>query len=162
MVKKYRSLDPYGKDAVTAVLDCEYKRCQDNEQKVIEIFPTRRYLQPASAGYGNFNDDASYEMVDLVKRPPVGTSFIIAVNGKSMEPTYSNGDLVFVQAQKTIKHGEIGLFAKGGDLYIKESGTEGLVSHNKDPKYALIVATMDEPIEVEGKIIGICTPDYLQ
>ncbi len=165
IIKKYRALDQHGKNTVTAVLDCEKARCDDASTspatgKVIELYPTRKYLQSTSAGYGDFNDDASYEMVDLVKRPPAGTSFIIAVNGHSMEPTFNDGDLVFVHSQETIRVGEIGLFVRGGDLYIKESGPDGLISHNKSGKYPLIVSNDDMPILTEGKIIGICTSEY--
>ena len=32
MIKKYRSLDPYGKKAVTSVLDIEYERCLEEKQ----------------------------------------------------------------------------------------------------------------------------------
>lgn len=162
IIKKYRDLDDHGKEMVTLTLDCETKRMREDQRpsaKVVELFPTRKYLQSASAGYGDFNDDASYEMVDLVKRPPVGISFIITVNGDSMEPTYYDGDQLFVRAQETIRTGEIGLFTKGPNLYIKESGPDGLISHNKT--YPLIIGTNNEPIRAQGKIIGVCSEDYL-
>lgn len=39
MIKKYRALDTYGQDAVSAVLDCEHKRCVEQvaEQRPLEI-----------------------------------------------------------------------------------------------------------------------------
>lgn len=39
MIKKYRALDTYGQDAVSAVLDCEHKRCVEQvaEQHPLEI-----------------------------------------------------------------------------------------------------------------------------
>ncbi len=162
-IKKYRALDDYGKNTVTAVLDCEKARCdemfsQSAQEKVIELFPVSRYMQPASAGYGDFNDDDSYELIDLVKRPPVGTSFIISVDGDSMEPTFHNGDLLFVRAQQTIQVGEIGVFVKSGHVFVKEAGPSGLISHNAE--YPTIHATEDEPIFTEGKILGVCTKDY--
>lgn len=38
-IKKYRALDTYGQDTVSAVLDCEHKRCveQEAEQQPLEI-----------------------------------------------------------------------------------------------------------------------------
>lgn len=163
IARKYNDLDEHGQAAVSAVIDCEVKRCLEQRQrpaKVVELFPTRKYLQPASAGYGDFNDDASYEIVDLVKRPPMGTSFIITAHGDSMEPTYHDGEALFVRAQETVLPGEIGLFTKGPDLLIKESGPDGLISHNKT--YGLITGTEDEPIRAQGKILGVCTKDYLR
>ncbi len=164
LVKKYRSLDGPGQEAVDVILDCEARRCDTERQrpaKVVELFPTRKYLQPATAGYGDFNDDASYDMIDLVKRPPVGTSFIIAVSGDSMEPTYHDGDLLFVRAQERVELGDVGLFTQGPKLYIKESGPAGLISHNKDKFPEPITGTDDEPIRAQGKILGVCTADYL-
>ena len=163
IIKKYRSLDGPGQEAVNAILDCEHRRCQDERQrpeKVVELFPTRKYLQSATAGYGDFNDDGSYEMIDLVKRPPVGTSFIVTVNGDSMEPTYHDGDQLFVRAQERVELGDIGLFTQGPKLYVKESGPDGLISHNE--AYELITGTEDEPIRAQGKIIGVCSEDYLE
>lgn len=163
IIKKYRDLDDHGKEMVALTLDCEVRRMEDDRQrpeKVVELFPTRKYLQPASAGFGDFNDDASYEMVDLVKRPPVGTSFIITAHGDSMEPTYHDGDLLFVRAQERIELGDIGLFTRGPNLYIKESGPDGLISHNRDEYPDPITGTEDEPILAQGKVLGVCTADY--
>lgn len=167
-LEKYNKLDPYGKESINIMMNRELNRIEQmNNQKepapiIIEVFPTRRYLQSASAGYGNFNDDSSYEMMDLVKRPPVGTSFIISVNGDSMEPTYSDGTLLFVKAQERVDVGQIGLFVKAGNLYIKEFGRDGLISHNKNGNYPLIYSEIDSPIITQGRIIGVCSDDYLQ
>lgn len=37
LIEKYRTLDQYGKDAVTSVLNAEYDRCQDESETVIPI-----------------------------------------------------------------------------------------------------------------------------
>lgn len=163
-IQKYRTLDPYGQAAVTAILDCEYNRCvderRDNHTKVVEIFPTRHYLQPASAGYGDFNDDNSYEIIDLVKRPPNGTSFIITVHGDSMEPTYKDGDFLFIRLQNQLNVGDIGMVSIGADTFVKELGPDGLISHN--PNYDPPEAFEDTPVTIQGKVIGLCTNDYLR
>lgn len=163
LVQRYDALDPYGQATVTAVLDCEYKRCTDkgkaSSQKIVEIFPTRHYLQPASAGYGDFNDDESYEMIDLVKRPPNGTSFIITVHGDSMEPTYKEGDLLFVRSQNQLNVGDKGIVTIGALTFVKELGPDGLISHN--PNYAPPEPFEDTPVIIQGKVLGICTEDYL-
>ena len=36
-IKKYRTLDKYGKETVSAVLDCEYNRCREQENDEIEM-----------------------------------------------------------------------------------------------------------------------------
>ena len=162
VVREYRCLDKYGKKVVRAVIEEERRRVieqSSEEDNVVELFPAREYNQPASAGYGDFNDDESFETIDLVKRPPAGMSFIIAVDGDSMEPTFQDGDLLFVRAQETLRYGEIGLFAIGGYLYIKEYGREGLISHNS--AYEIIRPEEDTDVRVFGKVLGVCTEDYL-
>lgn len=37
LIEKYRTLDQYGKDAVTSVLNAEYDRCQDEEENSVTI-----------------------------------------------------------------------------------------------------------------------------
>lgn len=37
LIEKYRSLDQYGKDTVTSVLNAEYDRCQDEEENSVTI-----------------------------------------------------------------------------------------------------------------------------
>ena len=161
----YVSLDTWGKKQVRSAMDIQLERCKEEANRlrfssdnVIDLYPARHFIQSASAGYGDFNDDASYETIDLIKRPPAGMSFLITVNGDSMEPTFHNGDWLFVRSQETIQIGEIGLFAIGSDLFIKEAGENALISHNK--KYAPISPPKDMGAKVWGKILGICTEDY--
>lgn len=63
-IKKYRLLDPYGKEAVDGVLDVEYRRCRQNqaardaalfrggreETEAAEIFPELKIPTPVSEG----------------------------------------------------------------------------------------------------------------
>lgn len=85
IIKKYRALDERGKEVVDLVLDTEYKHSL--QSNTVEVFPVRDYFQAASAGYGDFADDDSFRVVDLKKRPPAGTTYLIHVNGDSMEAT---------------------------------------------------------------------------
>lgn len=162
VARDYLNLDGPGKRTIRMLIDDQLQRVHEFSKEAdntIELFPARRYLQPSSAGYGDFNDDASYEMIDLVKRPPAGMSFIIAVDGDSMEPTFQDGDLLFVRAQETLRYGEIGVFAVNQDLFIKEYGPEGLISHN--PEYGIKRPEEGAFVRVFGKVLGVCTEDYL-
>ena len=160
--KRYKALDSHGKQVVCAVMTEEERRIKAvaKEPVVIELFPMRHYIQSASAGLGDFSDDDSFEVVDLVKRPPAGASFLATVNGDSMEPTYHDGQWVFIRAQETLQYGEIGLFAIGADLYIKEYGVNGLISHN--PAYAVRQPPADTPARIYGKVLGVCSSDYFR
>lgn len=164
-LKKYRLLDPYGKEAVDNILEIEHRRCaapapveQPAAEKVIYIFPG--YTSPMSAGTGQPAGDEYPENYRLVKEPPRRASFIAPVSGDSMEPTYNNGDLVFVRAQEEVEPGEIGVFWMDGQQWIKELGDGVLISHNPNPKYAPRPFTED--IRCQGLVLGVCDESYLE
>lgn len=48
-IKKYRTLDPHGKDMVDTVLDKEFDRCQSIKKAEITPLPDRSYLDPVAA-----------------------------------------------------------------------------------------------------------------
>lgn len=160
IANRYKQLDNHGKLVVCAVMVEEERRMNVDTARIIELFPMRHYIQSASAGLGDFADDDSFEIIDLVKRPPAGASFLVTVNGDSMEPTYHNGQWVFIRVQETLQYGEIGLFAIGADLFIKEYGVNGLISHN--PAYAVLQPPVDTPARIYGKVLGVCSSDYFR
>lgn len=176
-IKKYRLLDPYGKEAVDGVLDVEYRRCEVERQtkaaalresreqleiakepevaeEAIYILPY--YLHPSSAGTGEYSDGDEWEELTLRKRPPRGASYVVRVHGDSMEPTYRDGDKVFVRAGADIRLGQIGIFIMGGEQYVKELGDGVLISHNSeyDPR------PMTADIRCQGLVLGICDEEY--
>ena len=62
IIKKYRTLDKYGKETVSSVLDLEFKRCQEQKKEEIsaplaDIITLQRPWQTASAGFGQLADD---------------------------------------------------------------------------------------------------------
>lgn len=175
-IKKYRLLDPYGKEAVDSVLDVEYRRCEaagaealrkERQQmeagelidfeKVIR-FSVPGYTMPMSAGAGQEAGQEYPENYTLVKEPPRGTSFIARVSGDSMEPTYNNGDLVFVHSCEEIPVGRVGVFLMDGQQWIKELGDEELISHNS--KYKPI--PMRDDIRCQGLVLGVCDESYFE
>ncbi len=102
----------------------------------------------ACAGNGFYFDDIPTDTIEAPYLP--GADFIIGVNGDSMEPTYKDGDLVYVEKKQIIEIGEIGVFILNNECFIKEAGEDGLISHNK--KYDLIPGT--EKIQCIGKVLG--------
>lgn len=178
LVKKYRLLDPYGKEAVDGVLDVESKRCEEERQKQAAILREQRerleaaeeiapetvyflipgFVSAASAGLGQPAENEYSENFKLKKEPPYGTSYIIRVSGDSMEPTYHDGEKVFVHAQSDIPVGKIGIFYMDGQNWIKELGKEELISHN--PVYPPRSFTDD--IRCQGLVLGVCDESYFE
>lgn len=166
IVKKYRFLDPFGQETVSITLDRECKRVElikkqqdritylEENPIVVEkekdtIVRLYTYMHKiASAGNGFYFDDIPTDTMEAPYLP--GADFIIGVNGDSMEPTYSDGDLVYVEKRQIIEVGEIGVFILNNECFIKEAGEKGLVSHNE--KYAIIPGS--EKIQCIGKVLG--------
>ena len=88
---------------------------------------------------------------------PYTYSDIIRVNGNSMEPTYCDGDLVFVRHAASLQEGEIGIFVTGDTGYIKEYHRDGLYSHN--PAYQPIIFSEGTEVRCIGRVIGKVSQD---
>ena len=125
----------------------------------------------ASAGTGNYIDEADFEMTDVpADEVPDGADFGIYVGGDSMESIYHDGQLVWVQRCSEILPGQVGIFLYDGDSYIKmyseripdnpEEFTSGdgvmhmqpvLVSYNKN--YSDRVIRPDTEFRVFGRVL---------
>ena len=127
------------------------------DRKII-AFPKRtlpRFDVGVSAGTGQFLDTPDYEMIDVPDEVPITATFCVQVNGNSMEPTFDDGDYIWVHQQPTLDNGDIGVFYVDGNSYVKEySVTEQgvfLVSHNE--KYAPIRITELSDARIFGKVV---------
>lgn len=162
IIKKYRLLNPEWKEAVDNILNIGYQastsapQAEQPDDKIIYIFPG--YSMPMSAGTGQFAGDEYPENYRLVKEPPRGASFIAPVSGDSMEPSFHNGDLVFVRTQPEVEIGQVGVFFMDGQQWIKELGEKELISHN--PEYEPI--QMREDIVCQGLVLGVCDENYFE
>lgn len=165
-IKKYRYLDDFGRETIDAALDRETKRVekirsqQDHiyqlEQRIVTEVAHRiaipLYGKFASAGDGAYLfDDIPTDTIKVLDTPIARKAdFVIGVDGDSMEPDFYDGEKVFVEKTADLEVGDIGIFLKGSDCYIKELGADRLISHNK--AYEDIAA--DEEIRTIGKVTG--------
>lgn len=69
-IKKYRTLDEYGKEAVDKILDIEYERCSDitesKPDKTVKVFKAARSIDGEEAGYVEMPE----EMIERLKKAP--------------------------------------------------------------------------------------------
>ena len=156
MVRKYRLIDEFGKQAVDAVLNIEYERAYSSRPKKTKarLLKLDFYDYPASAGTGNFLETQKPDSI-LVKECEAAedADYIIPISGDSMEPTFHDGDKVFVEKCDSVAIGEIGIFVINGEAYIKELGESGLISHNS--AYKMIkFGTMDS-VYCCGRVLGV-------
>ena len=165
-IKKYRTLDTHGKDMVDTVLGKEYDRCQilpdqareeRAEYNVVRLpYPDNR----ASAGTGDeFLSDVTRSISVKENRLTVRADLVIKVDGESMEPLYSDGDLVLVHRQPAVEIGAIGIYATNGKGYIKKQGKDRLISVN--PAYPDITPEDSYIYKCFGEVIGKLDPEWI-
>lgn len=177
LAEDYDSLDGHGKRIVRLVADEEKARCiskvrdalrkqreemgaaQEMPDNVIQFrYSVPGYLEPMSAGTGMEIGQEYPENYQLIKEPPRGTSFIARVSGNSMEPTYQDGDLLFVHSCEEVRKGQIGVFFMDGRQWVKELGDGVLISHNPDydPR------PMTNDVRCQGLVLGVCDERYFE
>ncbi|WP_418752230.1 XRE family transcriptional regulator [Frisingicoccus sp.] len=152
-IKKYRELDPYGQETVNMIMDRELNRTKQltectsrSPAASLRIYTYMHKI--AAAGNGYYFDDIPTDTIEAPYKE--GADFIIGVSGDSMEPTYNDGDLVYVEKSQVVNTGDIGIFMLNNECYIKEAGESGLISHNS--KYDLIPG--NDNIHCIGKVLG--------
>lgn len=171
LLSKYRSLDAPGRAHVDTVLDWEVERTTQakesadtiehlQQQLAIRTIPPHffaYYGRIAAAGTSvEFSDIAAGVRAYPENEISKNADYVIGVNGDSMEPEYSDGDIVYVQKTDHIETGDIGIFQKGNNIYIKKAGGNGLISLNSN--YPPLTADGDR-ITVLGKVLGKAEED---
>ncbi len=139
LIRKYRMLDTSSAGMIDAMINACIRAG-------MRLYPYYHHI--AAAGTGFYFEDIP---VDTIEAPEMtGADFIIGVSGDSMEPTYSDGDDLYVQRAQRIRTGEIGIFLVDGTCLVKELGPDGLMSHN--PSYKTIDGTSN--IRCVGRVLG--------
>lgn len=159
-LEKWLNLDDVKRQAVLDVMESIIKAYeladeQPKEKNNIQItmsIKKSRYRTSAGIGY-DLSDSDAWERVNVLDCPEARRAdFIIEIDGDSMEPTYCNGENIFVKATPDVRIGEIGIFIVDGKGYIKELGDGELISHNEkyDP-----IPLKDTENQCIGKVIGV-------
>ena len=93
----------------------EFVERQEHTQRLLPV-----YLQPASAGTGQWLDDDAQEMTEVDESVPAKAEFGVRIAGDSMEPYIHDDSIVLVKRGATIFDGDIGLFFVDGDMKCKQ------------------------------------------
>ncbi len=110
----------------------------------------------ASAGYGNFLDEAKYDWTEVGNEVPASADFGIQLSGDSMTPRFIDKQIVWVHRQETLLHGEIGIFYFNGNAYCKKlhHNENGIYLVSLNPKYDPIPITENDTFKIFGKVVG--------
>lgn len=155
-IKKYRTLDGHGKKIVDYILSEEYDRCTAPAYPTpVPTITIKHSVYKVSAGFGfDLEDRDEWDEIDIPDTPESRRAdFAITIKGDSMEPIYSDGDIVLVKVQSSVNIGETGIFIVNGSGFIKQYGGDRLISINS--KYDDILFSEGDTIKCAGKVIGI-------
>lgn len=164
-IEKYRALDNHGTHMVDFVLEEEHSRSiaiketTEQEEGNLINFPVSPYKASAGSGYLLFDEEPD-EIWSVVSNSETRKADIgITVSGDSMEPLYYDSDVLLVRKQPDINIGEIGIFIKDGQGYVKKKGNDRLISINKSRSD--IYPSENEEILCFGKVIGKLKPEWV-
>ena len=115
-----------------------------------------KFYGSISAGTGLYLDDEQVETISFgADMVPTSTDFCLKVNGDSMEPTFHNGDYVFIKRETEFRNGTIGAVIVNGEAYLKKlyitDNSIKLVSLNK--KYQDITVTDTDNFKYVGTVV---------
>lgn len=174
-IKKYRLLDPYGKEAVDGVLDVESRRCEEERQKQIailreqweqmdaaeEIAPDASemlvYINPAAAGTPLYAESDFERLTFPTDKVPRGADFGIRISGRSMEPTVMDGSIAWVRKRQKIPNEAVGIFMLNDAAVCKrffkeDDGSIRLKSDN--PNFPDVPVTEFDNFVLVGEVVG--------
>jgi len=170
----YRLLDRLGKQIVSSVCSLEKKRGDFKTSTKGKKSDTRRYIPlystPSAAGASFPLENDEFEMIPFDNGIPETANFAVRIQGDSMLPYISDGDIVYVEKNAPMNIGDVGIFDVDGAMYCKQyyidsSRNLSLISSNPLLKETNVYIGADSNISVRclGRVIlekKISTPDY--
>lgn len=163
IVDQYRTLDDAGKDAVETFVSAMHKKAHMRKLRAAynNMNSVSNWGRAAAAGQGcEWPEHPEEEEIILYDLPEVRRADeIITVNGSSMEPQYSDGDLALVQHTEDIQIGDIGIYyVYGYGAVIKQVAHDRL--HSLNPEYDDVFPYEEGAIPI-GRVIGKVTRDMI-
>jgi len=108
------------------------------------------------AGNGLYLEEADFNEVELPQwEVSEEADFGVRVSGNSMEPTYPDGSIVWVEQAPYVNPGQVGIFLVDGEAVLKELGDGVLISHNDN--YPNIDLKDVEHVHCFGRALGYTT-----
>lgn len=171
LIEKRRTLDTHGLRICDYILDEEYMRCSAAARNVRAeipetIFRSRTkvknrektriiplYADRVSAGSGIYLESSSASAIRIADNEKTKEAdFALCVSGNSMEPRFSDGDILLVRSAAVVDPGELGIFVCDGEGYFKKFGGDCLLSLN--PDYAPIPISAFTEFACRGHVLG--------
>lgn len=170
LVNKYKELDDFGRQTVNIVIERELERAAQAKEAAGTIEKLQRQAAAHStlsrllSYYGKIAASGQhYSFEDMIRgmiQVPLTdenrhADYAIGISGNSMEPDFTEEDIVYVQKAAHLNKGEIGIFQKENCIYIKKVGDGELLSLN--PDYGSIPG---QDAKALGRVLGKIEGDY--
>lgn len=160
-MNSYRLLDASNQELIDAMMITMQDQAERELRRRCEhgFERTFKNAQLTAAGTGNPLEERRHGHYVYVRsdRNACRADEIITVTGNSMEPTFHDGDDLFIEHTESIEPGEIGIFVANGDGFVKEYQPDGLHSHN--PEYPVLRFSEGDDVRCVGRVLGIVEPE---
>lgn len=126
----------------------------ENIHPTIRVLPV--FLQPASAGTGQWLDDDLSEEMEVDNSVPANAEFGVRLAGDSMSPRFADGQIVWARKAETAENGEIVLCVLNDQGYCKKlyRNERGVFLLSLNPKYDPIPITETDEFRIMGRVVG--------
>ena len=126
----------------------------ENIHPTIRVLPV--FLQPASAGTGQWLDDDLSEEMEVDNSVPANAEFGVRLAGDSMSPRFADGQIVWARKAETAENGEIVLCVLNDQGYCKKlyRNERGVFLLSLNPKYDPIPIKETDEFRIMGRVVG--------
>ena len=126
----------------------------ENIHPTIRVLPV--FLQPASAGTGQWLDDDLSEEMEVDDSVPANAEFGVRLAGDSMSPRFADGQIVWARKAENAENGEIVLCVLNDHGYCKKlyRNERGVFLLSLNPKYDPIPITETDEFRIMGRVVG--------
>lgn len=126
----------------------------ENIHPTIRVLPV--FLQPASAGTGQWLDDDLSEEMEVDDSVPANAEFGVRLAGDSMSPRFADGQIVWARKAENAENGEIVLCVLNDQGYCKKlyRNERGVFLLSLNPKYDPIPITETDEFRIMGRVVG--------
>ncbi|NXZ96746.1 helix-turn-helix domain-containing protein [Lactobacillus salivarius] len=164
LLTKYEKLNIENKKKVVDYADKRLKEQLRTENKIHSIVENDNtyyvdVLGAVSAGTGEWLTDEQHEEITVNNEPPMH-DFALRVNGDSMIPLFSDGQIIYVNKiddLDMVRNEQIVIAELNGDAYVKKIVFDNnrksckLISLNKE--YKPIDVTSDDEFKISGVVV---------
>ena len=127
---------------------------RETVQPVLRVLPV--YLQPASAGTGQWLDDDLSEEMEVDDSVPANAEFGVRLAGDSMSPRFADGQIVWARKAESAENGEIVLCVLNEQGYCKKLkyDADGVYLVSLNPAYEPIPVQENDEFRIAGVVVG--------